>query len=346
MRCSGRSDVKSHAVGKLGERVDIANEIRAAKLLSGITKSKEYFVLADLNTVCTYDNIEKDAQAKKDIKECVVKCRTLRQHGTSQTIYYSMPFGGIAIEKYFDGIMKGVKKEPLHPRVVVTQLLEACAELALNNYVHFDIHGGNVLFDEKTQLPRLIDFGMSFSPDQVDKEWLSFNWKVYVPANSTEPPEVTIVTGIHQGMSFDDVFNEVLNKKFPLKSARILLKTPVNLQRKSFLEFWRTSQSAKKKDWVAFFKFYWPAFDAWAVGGIILNLFITFASNGIYTEKADWLATQADIMEILRGLLQMSPTRRLDCVEALAIYDPKNHVVLSVSGRAWLKQKSEIRGSS
>ena len=348
LKCSGRpgADSASHKVGKLGERIDIRNELQASKVLSGIANSKEYFVLADLKSVCTYDKIVKDPVAKKDIKECTIECKTLREHGTSQTIYYSMPFGGISIEKFFGGIVKGAKREPLHPRVVITHLLEACAELALNNYVHYDLHTGNILFDEKTRLPRLIDFGMSFSPNIIDKDFLANNWKTYGPVHPVEPPEITIITGINNGMSFDQAFDEVLHKKIPLKMARSILKSPMNLQRKTFLEFWRTSQSAKKGDWVAFFKFYWPAFDSWSVGGIIMKFLFSFSMNPVYTEREDWIDTRFDITSLLTGLLQMSPTRRLDCVEALSIYDPGNRVVSSVSGKAWLKEKRAIREAS
>jgi len=348
LRCSGRPGVvsASHEVGKLGERIDIRNELRASKVLSGIVNSKEYFVLADLKSVCTYDKIVKDPQAKRDIKECTVECKILREHGTSQTIYYSMPFGGMSIEKYFGGIVKGIKKDPIHPRAMITHLLEACAELALNNYVHYDLHTGNILFDEKTRLPRLIDFGMSFSPDLLDKEFLSQNWKTYGPVHPVEPPEITIITGINNRLTFDQAFDEVLSKKIPLKMARSVLKTPIHLQEKTFLEFWRTSQSVKKKDWVTFFKFYWPAFDAWSVGAVIIKFLVSFSMNPIYTEREDWVDTRADLLSLLTGLLQMSPTRRYDCVEALALYDPGNHVVLSVSGKAWLKEKWAIRETS
>jgi len=334
-------------VGKLGEAYDIANELYASKVLSEVTNSKEYFALADNNNVCKYNNLAETRAKTKDINECKIECETIRKEGASQTIYYSMPFGGISINKYFGGIIKGAavaKRDPIHPRVIITHLLEACATMTLNNIVHYDIHTGNILFDEKTQLPRLIDFGMSFSADAIDKEMITNSWKIYSPTHPTEPPEITILTRLRKnGISFNTVFQEVLNGKAPLKKGQALMNLPLNLQRKTFLEFWNKSQSIKKDDVVSFFKFYWPGFDAWSVGVVIQNLLVNFALNSVYSKEADWKSTEVAIVELLRGLLQMSPSRRIDCVEALAMFSPENRVLLSASGKAWLQGKAKMR---
>ena len=250
----------------------------------------------------------------------------------------------MTIEKY-GGLVKGGKKEPISPRAIITHLLEACATMTLNNFIHYDIHTGNILFDDKTQLPRLVDFGLSFSANSIDKDHLDSNWKKYAPTHGTEPPEITVITGVHKGMPFATVFKEVLNGKMLLKKGQNLLNISLALQGKNFRALWDNSQSVKKKDWVTFFKLYWPGFDAWAVGNVIMTMFIACSMNPIYYKMSDWKAVSASIKEILRGLVQMSPLLRTDCVEALAIFDPENRVVLSASGKAWLKEKERVRAS-
>jgi hypothetical protein len=49
------------------------------------------------------------------------------------------------------------------------------------------------------------------------------------------------------------------------------------------------------------------------------------------------------VKAVLRGLLRMSPAERLDCVEALALYDPTNDLVTSSMGRTWLEKKQASR---
>ena len=64
-----------------------------------------------------------------------------------------------------------------------------------------------------------------------------------------------------------------------------------------------------------------------------------FAINPKYYKDPEWKMIEANIKEVLRGLLQMSPSRRTDCVQALAIFEPENRVVLSASGKAWLEKR-------
>ena len=45
------------------------------------------------------------------------------------------------------------------------------------------------------------------------------------------------------------------------------------------------------------------------------------------------------VKTVLRGMLRTSPRERLDCVEALAMYDPTNELVTGDDGRVWLEKK-------
>jgi serine/threonine protein kinase len=341
MKCSIKPNLSLNGkVGKLGDTEDVRNEIEAAKVLSGVKNSSEYFSLAEPSTLCKFQNLVKDEEQINDIEKCKIALEMVEENATSKMVYYNMPYGGITIKKYFNGVENytGVS-----PRPIITRLLEACATMTLNRYVHYDLHRANVLFDDKTHLPRVIDFGMSFSAESITKKTLDDRWKQYRPnqANFTlEAPEVTIITGIaRNNLSFQQALNDSVYKKYALKNAEILLGLSLIQQGKSFRDFWNNSKSVKNKDWVSFFKFYWTGFDAWGAGIIILDMYKIFATNPVYYKDPEWKILAVNIKEVLRGLMQMNPTRRIDCVQALAMFDPENRVVLSASGKAWLENK-------
>ena len=344
MRCSTNKYLRiADKVGKLGDIQDVVNELEASKILSGVQNSKEYFSLADPNTLCKFQNLVKDSEQLADIEKCKIKCTTIQRQGTSKMVYYNMPYGGTTIKKYFNNTNKSVKASNPPVKNIVIQLLEAAATITLNNYVHFDLHKGNVLFDETTQLPRIIDFGMSFCSKSIDIKTVNDRWKVYEPSNpnfTLEAPEITVITGVaRNNVSFPQALKDSLYKKSTLRDAQTLLGLSLIQQGKSFQEFWNNSKSVQNKDWVNFFKFYWAGFDAWGIGIILLDFYKFFGTNPAYYKSPDWKMTEANIKEVLRGLLQMSPTRRMDCVQALATFDPENRVVLSASGKAWLEKK-------
>ncbi len=49
------------------------------------------------------------------------------------------------------------------------------------------------------------------------------------------------------------------------------------------------------------------------------------------------------IQVVICGLLKASPIKRLDCVEALSLFNPKNKMVASSSGKTWLQRKKMQR---
>ena len=198
---------------------------------------------------------------------------------------------------------------------------------------------GNLLIEGSKA--RFIDFGFSFSASDITSETLNERWKVYNPAFPAEPPEITIITGLRKWYSLEGTVKQVAKEKSVLKSAEKMLGLSRFTQMSEFMKFWNTSVVCKKKDWIGFFKMYWPAFDAWGVGFVILYIY----SNAMYIKNvsADWPALSGQLKDLLRGLLRMDPRRRLDCVEALNMFNPSSRVLSSPSGKAWLKQRQAVR---
>ena len=317
-------------VGKLADEADAKDEILASKILSEIPNAKEYYVLADTGSYC--DNLVpmEEQPDKKGIK----MCEPIKHYGNKEMVHYTMPFGGISIMKYFES-----RNKPFPVREMVTHILEGAALMTLNGYVHYDIHMGNILIEGAKA--RFIDFGFSFSSYNITNDTLDERWKVYKPSYPAEPPEITVITGLRNWYGLERVVKEVVKEKPSLKSAETVLGVSRLKQLSEFMKFWQTSAVCKKKDWLGFFRLYWPAFDAWGIGFILFYVYSNAAS--IKNVAPNWPSISSQLKEVLRGLLRMDPRRRLDCVEALNMFNPSSRVVSSPSGKAWLEQRQAVR---
>jgi len=322
---------KGMGVGKIGKPIDAEAELAAAKSLGGIEDSSMYFVLADPNSVCT------PVVSKKDGAN---KCKVVQRYGMKDMVSFVMPYGGITIFNQFNAVKRGATTFPF--RACITRLLECGAVLALHGYVHYDISPKNILFDEKTSLPRLIDFGMSFSSRNITLDVIQERWKVYSPGYDVEPPEVSILTGLKKGVPLSQTVRDTIKEKGALQSASIHAGLPIKNQIHSFVEFWNSSKSMKEQDLVSFFKYYWPAFDAWSIGYVILVLFRHYIQ---VSHVQDDPATFMSVKEILRGLLCMSPRTRIDCVEALAKFEPMSTLLTSQAGQKWMREREQVRSA-
>lgn len=322
---------RQRMVGKLSDIADAKDEIIASRVLSEIANAKEYFVLADLGSYCD-DIIPLNEQPDK---KGIQMCEPIQHFGNKKIVHYTMPFGGISIWKYFES-----RNEPFPVRAMITHILEGAAIMALNGYVHYDIHNNNILVEGSKA--RFIDFGQSFSSYNITQDTLDERWKEYKPSFPTEAPEVTVITGLRKGYTFDSVVKQVIKEKPALKTAETVLGLSRFKQLNDFVTFWKTSIVCKKSDWLGFFRLYWPAFDAWAIGVIITQIYSKALS--IKNVAPDWRTLNGEIKELLKGLLRMDPRRRLDSVEALHLFNPSSHVVSSASGKAWLEERQAVRG--
>jgi len=322
---------KEGLLGKISIRGDFLRESLASEILDSVPNWNLYYVLIYTKSMCDMAPVEK----QKD-KKGLYQCKVFRKFGTEQMIHFTMDYGGITIDKTFRNIQQ-TGDFPIF--IFFKHALEACALLALKHFVHYDIHRSNILVDEKTFMPRLIDFGMSFNAKDITEDTLDDRRKEYSPMHPFEPPEVTIITGIYNGFSAKQALIDVSRDKISLRDAEKHIGLSRVEQSRAFIRFWNASAAVKNRDWVAFFKMYWPAFDAWGIGLYLMYIFQNLKT--MHVKEFDEM--QGRIKEVIRGLLRMDPLERLDCVEALSIWDPDSAIFDREDAREWLEQREASR---
>jgi serine/threonine protein kinase len=321
--------VKKGDVGKITEAIDVVNEITAANILDDV--KGDYFILPNTKSVCRPSDITKqpDIQGLKN-------CEFINKVHMKDVIHYTMPYGGITIRN----LLMNLSKSPIQLIPFTRHLLEGGTQLALHGYVHYDIHQNNILISPKSGQPNLIDFGMSFSANNITTSVLDERWKVYSPDYSPEPPEVTCITAIRKNIPLNNILNDMIKKRTALKDVEVLLGVSRQVQIKKFLKFWNSSKAIKEQNWVSFFKHYWTGFDAWSIGVTLLTVIRMIY---ILDPKAASMPGIGQVKELCKNLLSMDPRERFDCIEALAFIDPDNTIINSPAGIEWKKEKDSIR---
>jgi len=327
----------SSKLGKMTEVSDIKNEINAAKALSKLPDVKKYCILPEINTLCNIAPIS--SQKEKDIE----KCDALNKYSAEDIMQYELEYGGKTLKTRLETTELSTQFPFFE---FMGQLLEIGAFLALHGYIHNDMHSSNIVM-KKDLHPRLIDFGRSYMYNNINsREIEEISGVYYNPALGQIPPEITAHHGVNEGVSLDTILTDLDAKKSGLMYAERVLGISRKEQLAEFKEFWLSSLSVQKGDWVQFYKLYWPVVDSWAVGHNLVGILRRLVISKQFTDSKDWIQKQGVVKTILKGLLHASPKKRLDSIEALALYDPMNALVSSSSGKDWLEKKSLARGET
>jgi len=319
-----KKQLSKAGVGKITAREDVVPELHAYTVLHKIDEVNNYFIIS--NSACTPRELEE--QVDPEVK----KCHLLNNTKLGDLAQLGMPYGGIKLSTLH---LRGNNRVNFF--ILMRQLLEAGSLMLLHGFVHYDIHYGNIIID-KYNTPRIIDYGQSFSIDQISDETIGDRRKEIDPSHPVEPPEITFLTCITKGYTFEETLINIIPNKLVLYKIEKILGTSVKKQIASLATFLKNSNAFLTHDNVKFWKLYYPAFDSWSIGVLLLQYLEKFFISYEFTESSEWKLKHVIIYDVLRKMTLANPKDRIDCVEALNMLDPFNDIYLKY-GVKWLTAK-------
>ena len=333
LECRGKEKGKVNPgmVGKITSKSDAKNELDIARHLNKIPNVEKYVITVQ-GEPCVPR--AKSRQTDKDVDQC----KTSEKVPLETMVQLSMPWGGYPINHI-----------NLDPHVFdfihfTRELLAIGSFILLNDVCHFDLSALNMLFDNKLN-PRLIDFGFSFRPSKLTIEEVGSRWREIEFSHDTETPEVTLIIMTHDNFPIEHIIHG-LQKEKPavLRLASMCDVSPTEWSAE--LRQWAMeSQSFQRHDWLQCWKLYWPGFDAWSIGAILLHILEIQMSIPGFKEMPSWKAHGPLVKSILKGLCRGHPAYRIDAAEALSLLTGGAHPLISSGspGNDWIQTKKARR---
>ena len=339
-----RGGWKTRRIGKLTEISDVKGEIMAAEIFSKKPGSRKYLILPILNTLCKKGpNGEPALVESEQTERDFNNCSALDRFGWKNMVHYQLDYGGTSISQLFsdDVKLQTAMNDRFSYVKFMEQLLEIGAYLCINGFIHNDLHVGNILLN-KQFFPRLIDYGRAYYKNITTTTLEEVGGMVYDAELGQITPEMTAQDGLNSDVEYSVIINDLKNKKPGFKYIEQLFNISCEEQASDFNNFWKTSKCVQQKDWLQFWKLYWPLIDSYAIGYDLIRMMVKMKSLSGW-ETSAWNEKKDTIQKILIGLLKGSPRDRLDCVEALALYNPNNVIIVNISGKTWLEKRKAQR---
>lgn len=298
-----KTDKVAKLVGKITSPYDAQQEMKASVILNQGPLPSNYFVLATKSG----QPAPRSEQTEPDLN----KAGFLADKRLPSQIQLQMPWGGKPLSV--------IDLKSLNLFNFTTHLLEAGALMLLRGICHGDLHSGNILVDS-FNVPRIIDFGMSFVGPSLSREEVIFIIKQPIFSYSQEPPEMSLLNQIANSapdtIPEDTIYNIITDKPIFKQMAAMF-----QVQPKDYISALQQCQeesiSIHNKDYRRFLKTWWPQWDSWSIGVIMLSLYTI-----VPQDRQD-----KRVFEICRYLLSPSPSNRPDAIEALAQFKPDSYVL-------------------
>lgn len=342
-----RKGLKHEPVGKITLSKEAYHEIEISNLIRKMPLAKNYFLLPEPEPC---EPLPVSQQKDKEIKDC--EAITRKGDGKiewTETKQIFLPYGGK------DPIGTMILSTSIHPKVFpffdfMRHVLEAGSMLLLAGVCHFDLHPNNFLKD-RYDVVRILDFGQAFDARTIDRKTVDTRWKVlYFGGESDSPnpmvtnaeaPEVTVINGMRNGFLIEESIENVVKGKQIFQDMEKVLEMSQGNSQIQLTKFFRQSLAVSNQDWVSFWKLYWTGFDAWAIGSLILTV-LKYQLSWAEFVQGDWQNRRTFVMLALKGLLHPNPHKRLDCMEALFLFDPSNKWIQRF-GKPWLQKRQALR---
>lgn len=338
LKCKNKSKSKDLTkVGKITSLLDGKNEIQIGNYLKSIPNSSTYTIYAEGES-CIPD--KESNQSERDLNKCEI-IDTIHLEDTMQLI---MPWGGKPLSSV------NLKPSSFPFFKVFEECLAIGAFCVLHDICHFDISIVNILVSQD-YTPKLIDFGFSFLGSKLKKENIRNIWRHFDYEHDTETPEITLVLTSNKHIPADIAINELQLHKPAVQRLAILCGVSPSKWGQDLKQWSNSSNHFKNKEWYEIFKLYWPGFDSWSLGAVLLIILEIEMSFQSFIVSKEWIEKGDIVKEVLRGMCHANPLFRLDAAEALHLFTKGTHPLIRAGGDGssksdgsdWIEKKQKNR---
>lgn len=348
--CQGEKGHKARQgkVGKVTLDILADQEMRVADRIRRVPMSKHYFLLPDPESC---QPAPEEEQVDPGIEECKKEMGRKDAEVRIETLDQIFePFGGSKNLFYFMD-SKGLYSKQFSFVKTMRHLLEAGSMLLLAGVCHFDLHPGNFLVDKNLTV-RIIDYGNAVIMSEMTESSVNMRWKrlrfgfesdaAHPAIVNSDSPEYTIMNGIREDeYSTENAVKLTVIGKPVFKDMQKYLGIPMEYSREELLEFCKTSDSMRQHNFLKVWKTYWPGFDSWSLAVVLFDIFKALLYHKVFLD-GEYKTKKMIILATLKGMLEPNPRKRLDCIEALALFDPGNPW-LHRFGQKWLAARRQQR---
>ena len=307
---------KGHQLGKLTTRSEAEKEMYISNVLKTIPHIEKYFAV--ITTECNVKPRGKQQEGDFD------NCEILQTKPYSKFVQIITPYAGQAIH-FFN---KQIRAGAIDFYKFGTHLLEGTSLLLLRGLVHYDLHKANILVNNPNE-PKIIDFGFSWRVSFLPTIAEDLLYYMFEPEHSQYAPELHIPGRFKSTDNINvNVLRTILSKKNVSRKLELTLGVPFEQSVAEYKDFIYNSRTIQGQDWLKFYQTYWPKFDAWSVGRVLLDIYQIISTVRGYkpTEK------DAIYSQVIRGLCTPSPKKRLTAAEALKLWNPDSPILAQLKG--------------
>ena len=288
--CNGKESVgKKDHVSKLiiGKKWKIEREFAISNIIKKIPQYEKFF--APLLEICPVDLKKIYTQGKED-------CKLLNKKHDSDKVSFLAKMKYIPMVEFNDYITESDNLNNFVNFVsMFSSILNTVEMLIEKKVVHYDLHGGNIIINRKTNQPVVIDFGLSFSIKKFNIRDLQANFGIFnnAPSWSNYPVEIHYLSFIvtnkrHMNVGEVNMFiDKYLEKHKIINSFPTIIRSSEKSNFKKKLYF---AITAFKKNSIndcikIIIKKCWKTWDTHMVSYLFLNYFKAFNINNLLLNK-------------------------------------------------------------
>jgi hypothetical protein len=317
-RCAGGDVFRTigglPAVGKVTVE-DPTEETEIGRAIMSLPLAAQYFALPSVSCTVSREDVRKDPEA--------IKCDILFE--SAPTARYSMlvmPSGGKDLTRWMSSTPPS--RIAANYERMFKHLLEGMLIYQAREYIHNDIHMGNILVDD-AGVARYIDFGMAFRLPNIHT-WGDTNMGTrFKPKLVWKPPEIHLWSMVANGVRLADGLQQLKNINPEYEKLELQFPT-----RKSALaaltELLQKSSTLRARNGGGFVQAYAKRFDAWRIGLCMWMVWDDLLHWSGFRDTALW-GRRDVIRRVLGGLTDFFVPTRLTAGEALRILDPTNRLL-------------------